>query len=142
MKIDLANRKMNMLHELAVEVRVRYCECDPMNVAHHSVFPVWLEIARTELLRRQGTAYADLETSGVFFVVTELAVRYRRPARYDDLLRVLVRQRPYEGRKHVKVHHDYEIHCGQTLIATASTTLACVGRDGRPMAIPDGVMEG
>lgn len=127
--------------DLAVDVRVRYCECDPMNVVHHSVYPVWMEIARTELLRVQGTAYADLEASGVLFVVAELAVRYRKPAKYDDVLRVTVRQRPYEGRKHVKVFHDYEIHCEDRLIATATTTLVCVGRDGRPMAIPDGVMD-
>ena len=49
---------------IEVPVRVRYVECDPMNVAHHSVYPVWLEIARTDLLRRRGNAYRDLEVAG------------------------------------------------------------------------------
>ena len=72
-----------------VEVRVRYCECDPMNVAHHSVYPIWMEIARTELLRQCGAAYRDLEASGIFFVVARLSVRYQKSAHYDDVLRIV-----------------------------------------------------
>ncbi|MFO0084137.1 MAG: acyl-CoA thioesterase, partial [Phycisphaerales bacterium] len=52
-----------------VRVRVRYCECDPMNVAHHAAFIPWLELARTELLRTSGVSYAHLEAAGVFLVV-------------------------------------------------------------------------
>lgn len=126
---------------LAIEVRVRYCECDPMNVAHHSVFPIWMEMARTELLRKQGTVYRDLETQGVFFAVIDLSVRYKRPARYDDLLTVHVRELPGHGGKRVKVHHEYEIKCNDQLLVTASTTLACINREGRPIAIPEGVMD-
>ena len=44
----------------SIGLRVRYPECDPMNVAHHSAYAVWLELARTELLREQGLAYRDL----------------------------------------------------------------------------------
>lgn len=126
---------------LVIEVRVRYCECDPMNVAHHSVFPVWMEIARTELLRKQGTVYRDLEAKGVFFAVIDLAVRYKRPARYDDVLAVHVRELPGHGGKRVKVHHEYEIKCDGQLLATATTTLACINREGQPIAIPEGVMD-
>lgn len=31
--------------------RVRYNECDPMSVAHHTAYPVWFEMGRTEMLR-------------------------------------------------------------------------------------------
>src|SRR5690348_8539667 len=92
-----------------LEVRVRYSECDPMGVAHHSAYPVWMEMARTELLRRRGVAYRDLEGHGIFFVVARLSVRYRRPAKYDDLLRVHARVRPSAG---VKIEHDYQVFRG------------------------------
>ncbi|MHC4946771.1 MAG: acyl-CoA thioesterase [Planctomycetota bacterium] len=49
-----------------IQIRVRYNECDPMNVAHHTAYPVWFEIGRTELLRRTGLTYRDLEADGVF----------------------------------------------------------------------------
>ena len=59
-----------------IEVRVRYVECDPMGVAHHSAFAVWFEMGRTELLRRSSDVpYRELESEGVFFAVTRLDVR-------------------------------------------------------------------
>ncbi len=59
---------------------LRYAECDPMNVAHHGSYPIWLEIVRTELLRQQGVRYRDLEAKGTYFVVVRMSLRYRRPA--------------------------------------------------------------
>lgn len=121
------------LLQAIVPVRVRYQECDPMNVAHHSAYPVWLEIARTELLRQQGQTYRDLEAAGEFLVVARLSVCYRRPARYDDLLDVRVELRPTAG---VKLEHVYEIVRGGELLATAKTTLACVDAEGALRPVP------
>ncbi|MSR42143.1 MAG: acyl-CoA thioesterase [Phycisphaerales bacterium] len=115
-------------------VRVRYCECDPMGVAHHSAFPIWLEIARTEMLRSAGGNYRTLEEGGLFLAVVALEVKYRRPARYDDEL--AVHTRLISGGP-VKIVHTYEVRCGEELLASASTTLACLGRDGRARALPD-----
>ena len=68
--------------------RVRYSECDPMGVAHHSAYAPWLEMGRTELLRQSGNGldYRTLEQQGVFMAVVRLEIRYKRPARYDDVL--------------------------------------------------------
>jgi acyl-CoA thioester hydrolase len=121
------------IRQTTVELRVRYAECDPMNVAHHAAYPVWLEIARTELLRRQGVAYRDLEAQGIFFVVARMSIRYRRPARYDDLLQVDVEAVESAG---VKVEHRYHIRRGDELLATAETTLVCVDRQGKPQRLP------
>jgi acyl-CoA thioester hydrolase len=123
--------------EQDLEVRVRYNECDPMGVAHHSAYPVWLEIARTDMLRRSGRAYCQLEEQGIFFVVVRLTVRYLRPARYDDILRV----RAAVSSGTVKIEHEYTIHRSDELIAEALTTLACVDRNGRPQRIPPGVFD-
>jgi acyl-CoA thioester hydrolase len=120
-----------------IEVRVRYAECDPMNVAHHSVYPVWMELARTEMLRQRGVAYRTLEERGVFFVVARLSVRYKRPARYDDLLRIRVTLHPSAG---VKVEHEYRIFRGDELLATAETTLVCVDKNGKLRAVPEGTL--
>ena len=119
--------------EADVPVRVRYVECDPMNVAHHATYPVWLEIARTDLLRQRGTTYKDIEASGLFIVVAELTIRYRRPAMYDDLLRIHVRLLASAG---VRIEHDYQIYRAEELLAEASTLLVCVDRAGRPQPIP------
>ena len=122
---------------IEIEIRVRYPECDPAGVAYHGAFPTWLELARTELLRRNGTPYAALEADGVKFVVARLCIRYRRPVRYDELIRV---RTWIATSARAKVDHEYEIHAGPNLVATAQTTLVCVDAANRPRPIPDGVM--
>ncbi len=138
--------------EGSLVVRVRYCECDPMGVAHHASYVPWLEMGRTELLRSSGVSYADLERAGVFLVVTKLEVRYRRPIFYDDQLQVVTR---VTGGGRVKIEHEYELRLagdgghgrgGSTanphrtigdVLAIGSTQLACVGGDGRVRMLPD-----
>ncbi len=118
----------------AVPIRVRYQECDPMNVAHHSAYAVWFEIARTELLRQQGAVYAQLEKEGVFFVVARLSTRFRKPAVYDDELEIEVTGHPSVG---VKIEHTYRVVRNGVLLATGETTLACVDRDGKLQPVPE-----
>jgi len=119
---------------IEVPIRVRYSECDPMNVAHHSAYPVWFEIARTDLLRRRGNAYRDLEAAGVMFVVARMSLRYHKPAKYDDELRIICQASPSAG---VKVEHTYEVRRGDELLATGQTTLVCVDRGGKLKPIPE-----
>lgn len=122
---------------VTVPLRVRYVECDPMNIAHHSVYPVWMEIGRTELLRAQGANYADCERNGVFFAVARLNIRYKKPARYDDELELDVVGLPCAG---VKVEHRYELRRGGELLMTAETTLVCVTGEGKAVPVPEGLL--
>ena len=115
------------------EIRVRYPECDPMGVAHHATYPIWFEIGRTEMLRARGGNYRDLEREGVFLAVVRLEVRYRRPARYDDLLTLRTELRLAGP---VKIEHTYGLFRDGELLAEASTTLACLDRDGRARVLP------
>jgi acyl-CoA thioester hydrolase len=114
-------------------VRVRYVECDPMGVVHHTVYPVWFEMARTELLRSKGGSYRAMEEAGLLLAVVRLDVRYRAPARYDDLVTVhcgLVTSGP------VKIEHRYSVLRDGTLLVEGTTTLACIDRDGRLQPVP------
>ncbi|MEM6458582.1 MAG: thioesterase family protein [Planctomycetota bacterium] len=129
--------KAELPTSIAVPVRVRYPECDPMGVVHHAVYPVWFELARTELLRARGQTYRDLEAAGVYLVVAKLSVRYRRPARYDDELTIQAEARPTAG---VKLEHRYEVRRGDELLAVADTTLACVDGEGRLRPVPEAVL--
>lgn len=121
-----------------LEIRVRYPEVDAMGLLHHSRYWVYFEIGRTELLRRAGIAYRDLEQAGVFFVVTRCQARFRAPARYDDLVVLTTRIARVTT---ARVDHEYELRDKTTgmPLATASTTLACVDRDGQIIAIPDNI---
>jgi len=125
------------MNEHLLDIRVRYAECDPMGVVHHTVYPVWFEMGRTELLRATGASYREFEEQGLFLVVVRLEVRYRQPARYDDELQLHSR---LDSVGRVKIEHSYELKRDETLLVTASTTLACVGRDGQAVALPDSLM--
>lgn len=116
-----------------IEVRVRYAECDPQNFVHHSVYPIWFEMARTEMLRQRKVAYRDLERQGIFFVVARMAIRYRKAARYDDVLRIEVIAQPSRG---VKVEHEYAVYRDDELLTTAETTLVCRDRKGTLQSVP------
>ena len=71
--------------ETLTPIRVRYAETDAMGIVHHAVYPVWMELGRSEFLRAQGQGYSEWEAQGIFMSVGELKVRYRSPARYDEL---------------------------------------------------------
>jgi acyl-CoA thioester hydrolase len=114
--------------------RTRYPEADPMGFIHHSRFLQYFEMGRIELLRKQGHSYADLERLGFFFAVIKVECRYRAPARFDDELTLTTR---IVRQTHVRIDHAYELRRGETHIAEATTTIACLDREGNLCAIPD-----
>jgi len=120
--------------EHTISLRVRYPEVDAMGYLHHSRYLQYFEMGRVELLRSLGHAYADLEKAGVFFVVVKVEVSYKAPARYDDEVSLTTR---VMKQTHVRIDHAYELRKGQTLLAEGKTTIACVGRDGQLMQIPE-----
>ncbi len=119
--------------EHTITIRVRYPECDPMGYLHHSVHLQYLEMGRVELLRSLGFRYADLERRGTYFVVVKVDIRYKAPARYDDELTLITR---LEKQTYVRLDHAYELRRGATVLAVATTTIACVDRDGHVTQIP------
>ena len=73
-------------------VRVRYAETDQMGVVYHANHLIWFEIGRVELMRALGFEYKKMESEDdCYIVVAEVACRYLRPARYDEVLRVRTR---------------------------------------------------
>jgi acyl-CoA thioester hydrolase len=103
-------------------VRVNYSETDQMGVAYHARYLVWLDVARTEHLRRRGASYRELEAAGLRLVVSEVSVRYRQPARFDDLLRIRCWVRRLESRR---VEFGYAVDHAEEgrLLATATVAL-------------------
>jgi len=103
-------------------VRVNYSETDQMGVAYHARYLVWLDIARTEHLRRCGASYRDLEAAGLRLAVSEVAVRYRQPARFDDPVRIRCWVRDLASRR---VEFGYTVEHAEDgrLLATATVAL-------------------
>ena len=134
-RTDMSFPERMTIQSHTIPVVPRYAETDKGGVIHHSVYPVWFEMGRTELLRANGVAYKDLEAEGIFFVVAELRIKYRRPAFYDeDLLLETACSNVTAG----KVEHSYRLIRKATglLLAEGSSVLACVNAEGSIRRMP------
>lgn len=119
-----------------IDIVPRYAETDQSGVIHHTVYPVWFEMARTELLRVNGLAYSDLEKAGVYFVVAELTCKYKRPALYDEQLEMTATCTKITS---ARVEHTYVLKRKSTgiILVEGTSILACVDADGKVRRMPE-----
>jgi acyl-CoA thioester hydrolase len=123
------------MREYEFTVRVRYAETDQMGVVYHGNYAQYFEMGRVEWLRNLGVSYKWMEENGVMLPVVSLEMNYKKPARYDDLLRV---KTILKSQTSVKIEFDYEIYNEQNqLLTTGYSMLVFVDmKTGRPIAPP------
>ncbi|TRZ41060.1 acyl-CoA thioesterase [Robertkochia solimangrovi] len=123
-----------------INIRVRYGETDKMGVVYHGNYAQYLEVARVEWLRDLGVSYRWMEENGVMLPVTSLQIKYLNPARYDDLLTVVVTLVKTPG---VRIEFNYEIlDEKKQKIVEANTVLAFISTDtGRPVRCPEYILD-
>ncbi|HHZ06828.1 MAG TPA: acyl-CoA thioesterase [Clostridiales bacterium] len=68
------------------KIVARYAETDKMGIVHHSVYPIWYEVGRTDFIKRFGTNYSTLEEAGMMMPLINLTCHYGLPAKYEDEL--------------------------------------------------------
>ncbi len=106
-----------------------------MGVVYHSHYLIWCELGRTDHIRAGGMSYREMEEAGIMLAVAEANVRYRAPARYDDLVRVETTLTDVSSRL---VTFEYRIHNAESgeLLATASTLLVALDGSHRVVRLP------
>ncbi len=119
--------------------RVNYSEIDKMGVVYHSRYAVWLDVARTEYLRQAGMTYRELEELGFFLVVGDLTMRYHRPARYDDEVRVRCWVRDVASRRVTFAYRLTDAVTG-VLLVSAETRMLSLNHQFHPTRIPPEVL--
>lgn len=119
----------------SLELRVRYAETDKMGVVYHSHYLIWCELGRTDHIREGGMSYRDMEEAGIMLAVAEANIRYRAPARYDDLVRVETTLTDVSSRA---VTFDYVISNAEKgeRLATARTLLVALDSAHRVVKLP------
>lgn len=113
-------------------IEVRYAETDQMGIAHHSSYPIWFEVARTEFIKKAGISYTDVEKQGVITPLTGLECKYKKAAFYEDQLKIhvtLTRLTP------VRLEFSYKVTREDELIATGKTSHGMVGKDMKPVNV-------
>lgn len=119
------------------QVRVRYAETDQMGVVYYGNYFTWFEVGRVELCRQLGFEYKKMEIEDdSYIVVAEASCRYKRPARFDDLLTIRTHVKETQRRT---IRFGYEIvnAASNQLVATGETLHVICDRLGRPKSLPD-----
>ncbi len=82
------NWRISMLY-VDVPLTVRYAETDRMGIVHHSNYPVWFEVGRTEYIKKFGISYSCIESKGIILPLLELKCKYINSSTYED--KIIVR---------------------------------------------------
>lgn len=123
-------------HWRETRLRVRYAETDQAGMVYHSNYLIWFEVGRTELCRDYGFNYRDMETTAdAYLPVTELRIKYRAPARYDD--EIVIRTRVLKLRTRAIIF-GYEVlrATDRILLAEGETHHVVMTGKGRARAFP------
>ena len=113
-------------------VNVRYAETDKMGIVHHSVYPIWFELARTDLSKQAGFPYSKMEEAGLMTPLVELNCKYYSPAYYDDELLIATTVSKLTP---ARVVFSYEVYREEIEkpICTGYTVHALVNNDMKPV---------
>ena len=106
-----------------MELRVRFCETDLMGIVHHANYLAYMEAGRVDWLHKRGVTYAAWAAGGTHLPVVDANLRYRAPARFDDVLVIETSLTELRG---ASLRYGYRVLRGDLLLAEGSTRLACV----------------
>ena len=117
-------------------VQVYYEDTDAGGVVYHSQYLNFMERARTEFLRSLGLMQTTMRNDlGVLFVVRDIQIRFKKPAKFDDQLKVNS-QLVSVGRS--QLVFEQNIYRGDEHLIAAKVDVVCIGADSfKPVSIPE-----
>ncbi len=130
----------NLTKSDEIQFRVRYGETDQMGVVYHGNYAQYLEMGRTEWLRKMGLSYKEMEDNGIMLPVISLTVNYKKSACYDDLIKVKTKLVKMPT---AKIEFDYEIlNENDEILTTGNSVLVFMDtHKNRPTRCPDYVLD-
>lgn len=117
------------------QIRVYAEDVDFMGIVYHANYLCYLERSRTEILRDYYLPLSDLYKADVLFAISELAIKYRAPARMDDLLTVetsMIKLKSCSFSFKQLIINQYN-----EFICEAEVKVVCVNKNLKPRRLPD-----
>lgn len=115
-------------------VRAFYEDTDLSGAVYHANYLKWFERARSDLVRLLGIDQRAAQERGEgTYAVAELAIRYRLPARLDDVVIVVTRAKEVGAASCRLVQQAWR---GDNLLAEAQVRVGFIGPDGKPRRQP------
>ena len=115
------------------KIVARYAETDQMGIVHHSVYPIWFEVGRTDFIKLTGMSYTELEESGVMLPLASLECKYILPIKYED---EVIIETTIVSVKAAKIEFQYRVLRGNQVCSEGGTVHAFVySKTFRPINI-------
>lgn len=118
--------------------KIYYHDTDLEGVVYYANYLKYFEEARTEQLLSVGIDLRRLSEKGILFAVTNVEIKYKRPARYGDLL---VIESTIEKVKAASMQFMHRITGGGATLVECSTRLVSLGRNFKPIALPEDIVK-
>jgi len=120
--------------------RVRFDECDLQGMVHHTQIVKYLEIARIDFLRHLGMPYKQMLEDGYEFIIRRVAVRYRKPLRFEEIIEVKVGILKM-GRASFYLSYKVYNQAGVLAVEGETEQLCADAGAGKPIALPKKYLE-
>lgn len=115
--------------------RVTYSECTVGNHIYYARYLDLLEEARGEFFRHVGKTFRQLQDEDIIFPVIECRLRYKSPARYDDVLTIEVW---LTGAEKIRLNFGCRIlNQDNAVILEAKTFHVCTSLNEKPKRLPE-----
>ena len=119
-----------MIAEFSLPIRVYIEDTDAGGIVYYVNYLKYLERARTELMRTLGLERAAVSDEGWNFVVSDVSLSYKDPARLDDQLHATAVISAVGG---ATVNFRQTVRRDDTVLVAGDIQIACVDRGtGRP----------
>ncbi|WP_165483057.1 tol-pal system-associated acyl-CoA thioesterase [Legionella genomosp. 1] len=117
------------------QFRVYAEDTDFMGIVYYANYLKFCERARTEMLRSNGLVLTELAKQDCHFVITDVELKYKQPARLDDLITITCNIKNKTAcsivfEQIIKNEHNSEL-------CSALVTIVCVNSHTKPRRLPD-----
>ncbi|HEY5583653.1 MAG TPA: thioesterase family protein [Ruminiclostridium sp.] len=116
-----------------ISLTVRYAETDRMGIVHHSNYPVWFEVGRTEFIKKCGISYSEVESKGILLPLLELKCKFISSSTYEDRIVIRTSIKSYSK---TRLNFYYEVFKEQdmkTQISLGETAHVWTNSDLKPI---------
>jgi acyl-CoA thioester hydrolase len=120
------------------DYRVIYGDTDQMGVMYYANHLRLFERGRTELMADRAFDYSLVEAEGIYLPVVEANVKYRVPARFNDIVTI---ETVVQETTRITLRFAYRLLRGEVLLAEGSTLHAAIDKAGRPTRLPASVVQ-
>ncbi|WP_018014086.1 acyl-CoA thioesterase [Teredinibacter turnerae] len=110
-------------------IKVPFHDVDSMGVAWHGHYAKYLEVARCEFLDEVGYNYDAMEQSGYMWPIIDMQIKYVKPLRFDQVVRVVTQLAEWEYRLKLK-YVIYDQTTGERLCKAHTSQVAVDGKTG------------